>query len=596
VEEQFYLVFPALFIFAIKRHGLILKGRRISWVSRVITLVLFLTLTSFSYSVIQSFSNPQSAYFSSLTRAWELGIGALLALMPYQKKISTLPISRSILHVIGLSLIISSSVFIAGDGTFSAILLLIPVLGTSLILSADPSRLEATDTRQDPAIVKESIGLDSGEKSTKSTQNKTRMSSFLTLRPIRYIGKISFSLYLWHWPAIIFIGDRYPDWLATWYGKSAFVILIVMLSGLSYSLIETPFRTMTIERSFYRSQEDFEEKKIRISRGSISVIALALVTVMATVFVFASKTPDSELVPYSQNVPTQTTSSATPTQTPPTSEATQIPPELTDTAKTSTLLASWESKIRVGNSMTKFPPELISSIGHGWARIGQYKTVYDVNLSTNSPSLYVIGESTAPTFGDFVYEKFPGWSIHMRGFTGCGIDGIWDEKVDERWSDTLKNKCKSSWSDLKQELDKNQPKLIILIGRSYVPERFKSSIKYLRSMTENLLYIDQRPIAVRASLKTCLSSNNELTTSCFVEISTNDLKSAKLRASITESAGGFYLDTTPWVCIDGKCPLVIDNTIVLIDFSYHTAAAVKKFEPLFDEWLKNNPLFQKAIS
>ena len=85
VEEQFYLVIPALFILAVNIIRLRIIPTRASWKFRIRFLFSLIVLLSFIWSIVATSSSPASAYFSSLTRAWELGVGALLAVGTFER-------------------------------------------------------------------------------------------------------------------------------------------------------------------------------------------------------------------------------------------------------------------------------------------------------------------------------------------------------------------------------------------------------------------------------------------------------------------------------------------------------------------------------
>ena len=212
VEEQFYLVLPVLIL------GLVSWGRRRlhagrrfhgRWVTA--TVVGILTGASLAWSVVGTSLSPTSAYFSSLTRGWELGAGVLLALaLPRLGTLSSH--ARVVLGALGLVAIVAAAVLYDEGTPFPGWYALVPVLGAVGVLAA--------------GVETDGVGA-------------TRL---LTWRPVTWVGDLSYSIYLWHWPALVLgapllTGDD-PEWLE----KTVLLGAVVALSALTYQLVEQPFR------------------------------------------------------------------------------------------------------------------------------------------------------------------------------------------------------------------------------------------------------------------------------------------------------------------------------------------------------------------
>ena len=160
VEEQFYLLFPFL---------LIALGR-MSRNSRV-PAILLLAGVSFGASVGCSYWCPTANFYLLPTRAWELLIGAFLAAVSAQR-LPSVWLTESLCSV-GL-LAVLCAVFFYGRATrFPGLAALLPCGGTALIIGANGEKL-------------------------------TRVGRVLATRPLVFIGLISYSLYLWHWPMLVF--------------------------------------------------------------------------------------------------------------------------------------------------------------------------------------------------------------------------------------------------------------------------------------------------------------------------------------------------------------------------------------------------------
>lgn len=183
VEEQFYLAFPWLLVWL--RPGA--RGRTIAWICAL----------SFGLAVLQTWVDPGSAFYLAHTRVWELGLGALAALGPRRGGAGA--------AALGLGLIGWS---IWGTGLpHPGLGALPPVLGAVLVLGARPSAV----------------------------------GRVLGAAPLRGLGLVSYSLYLWHWPVLVYLGmalDGAPNPLQTALALAAALGLAVA----SWAWIEQPIR------------------------------------------------------------------------------------------------------------------------------------------------------------------------------------------------------------------------------------------------------------------------------------------------------------------------------------------------------------------
>lgn len=200
VEEQFYLVFPTLLALSW------IVGRRMKTSMRI-PLLAVVTTTSISLllALILAVSDkatpnfieqiPQvgswlSGFYSPVTRAWEFGVGALIALVLSSHKLVMPPFARKLLGFIGVAMVAASFVLISEATPFPGSWTLLPVTGTALLIA---------------------VGSMGGGSATSSQSPVTRI---LGTRPLVQIGDWSYSLYLWHWPFIVFAVYLYPS--LTW--------------------------------------------------------------------------------------------------------------------------------------------------------------------------------------------------------------------------------------------------------------------------------------------------------------------------------------------------------------------------------------------
>jgi peptidoglycan/LPS O-acetylase OafA/YrhL len=190
VEEQFYIFWPL---------ALLLSNRpphRRGW-------LLAILIASFIAGLFTVINHKDWAFYSPLTRAWELLVGCLLAdakLVRSEKS--------NLLSALGLTAIVGSALFLDRSVSFPGAYALLPAVGAALIIVSPNSAL-----------------------------NRVALSN----KPMVWTGLISYPLYLWHWPLLCYLGiirNGVPNFLEIW----ATVLAAVVLSALTFRYIETPFR------------------------------------------------------------------------------------------------------------------------------------------------------------------------------------------------------------------------------------------------------------------------------------------------------------------------------------------------------------------
>lgn len=198
VEEQFYILFP-LALVAIAR-----------WAQKRIVIVLsFLALISFGLNIAFVGIKPEATFYLMPTRAWELLAGSLLALYVARQQ-SSRPLAATVAGAAGLACLALTVALYREDFAFPGVFALLPVsAGVLLILSGSCGRSFA--------------------------------SRFLSLPPLTYIGKISYPLYLVHWPVNVFATAALgPGYGQGW--RVSMLLLSMALAAAIYHGIEGPVR------------------------------------------------------------------------------------------------------------------------------------------------------------------------------------------------------------------------------------------------------------------------------------------------------------------------------------------------------------------
>lgn len=194
VEEQFYLVWP-LILMLLARHR------------AAIPIAIALTVLSFGGNIVQTASNPVAAFFLPFSRFWELGAGAVLALL--HARAGGFAHGKAWMGWAGLLLLATAMVAVNRNSTFPGWWALLPVAGTVLLIA-------------------------SGE--------NARANRILSHRTLVYIGLISYPFYLWHWVLLVFARIIRFQKEPTVLMSLGLIVAAGLLAHLTYKFIEHPLR------------------------------------------------------------------------------------------------------------------------------------------------------------------------------------------------------------------------------------------------------------------------------------------------------------------------------------------------------------------
>ncbi len=213
VEEQFYLVVPILFWLAY-------RVRRLRTRSAMLSVLGIGMGASFALSIVGVARHPAASFYLLPTRAWELMLGSIVAFLPTSSALLERRGVRDLASALGLALVVVPGWVYSKGTPFPGLAAMAPCGGTALLIWANGR---------------------SGDRIP------TLVGCLLALRPLVFVGLISYSLYLWHWPLLAY--GQYHSFDPMTVGQRGFLVALgFILAYLSYRFVETPFRERRVAR------------------------------------------------------------------------------------------------------------------------------------------------------------------------------------------------------------------------------------------------------------------------------------------------------------------------------------------------------------
>ena len=535
VEEQFYLVVPALFLLGLTR-----ASRRPERVNRRLIVGILATMSALSigwciYSTTQL--SPTTAYFSTLTRAWQLGLGGLLAICVANRWLRLSNPVADVLGIVGLLLLGISFVFL-GSASYPGALALLPVTGALCVLASG-----SVVTRD---------GL---------TQK------LLSVRALTLIGLVSFSLYLWHWPLEIFAYHFRPGLAGSPLRIPLLLGGALVLSALSYAYVERPARRLSWNRFAARRPE--RARVVRRYALPTACLAAALAAVAVALGVgrstardsLAAATADESTVASWQHLLQQSIGIKT------------MPSNLNPP-----LAAVPED--REPMRCLSVDPVILKFCR--WGNPSATRTVF------------VIGDSHAYMWFTAIQEVFPPSQYTIQALTEAGCPNSDITPRDPERPDAGPT-CDAHRKWVWEMIASHKPDVVVMSDSANFADwaapdgsstatsdlgawqqGLTRSLRQIRPYTKRIVLIGQTPRA--KALADCLPQNMALKP-CYGD----DSYSSRLREferHAVGAVGGIFVDPAAWLCQGALCPPVIDGTAAYFDDNHITVSMEKKLAPL----------------
>lgn len=501
IEEQFYLVWPLLLAVGWKY----LRSRRALGVALAAVVVL-----SFLACVFLTFRLQPWAFFSLPTRAWELGVGGIVAFALHHRARILGPRSAAIVGWVGLLGLVATVALFTSSTPFPGYWAALPVITTALVILAG-----ATPTRYGP-------------------------SALLSLRGMAFVGAISYSLYLVHWPALVIpqaaVGYAHP--LPLWV-TLLIAVVCVPVAWVLYRFVEDPARS-------WRPLVNARPRRTLLAAlaGSLAAILVATTASLAT---------DSRDLSASEAAEASALTT-TPAFTP------FVPQNLRPTLRDA---SSDQPRIYADGCHRSFAETTPADCVYG---------------DRSAPRVVLFGDSHAAQWFPAVmgWAADNGYAVEVHTKSSCpSIDAtVFRDGVPytecSRWRDAVIDKIDTESPALVLIANFGTANLNIPADRSYVAAWTAALASTLTRISAPTAVIADTP-DLRQTPSVCLSARLQDTAACGLpraQALRADVHQAEIQAAAAD--GSPVIDLTDYLCSD-VCDPVIGDTLVYRDAHHLTA-------------------------
>ncbi len=547
VEEQFYLFWP-LALLALRR-----RPRRYRRLVAVMTTVV--AVASFFTCLWMTRAHPTGAFYLLPARMWELAIGGLVAVGGAAwRQVS--PNARGVAAWIGVAGVATAVLRFDGSIEFPGSAALLPVLGTALIL----------------------IGGGAGA---------APFAPVAVLRhpSLQWIGRRSYAIYLWHWPALVLAEAK---WGPLSLGQRFIAIgVAVSLAAASLRLVEDPVR----HSSWVTSRPN---RGLVLGASLCATVALVGAISLAVPRRFATATVAAAPV-LALDATTTTTPLAAGAPAGAPAAATLTGLVGNDLA---TLVAANQVVLAQGLTTSAVPSNMRPSLaklfddrpavyGDGCVAIGVDDTLNPCRYGkASSPTkIVLLGDSHAA-------QWFPplrtiadrnGLELIVLAKGGCPAASVSIPTA------TLARTC-PIWRDKAvQFIASEHPDLVILTGSRHYPNTddewrtgFNTTLSRLKGLTPRLLLLGDNPDS-REDPATCLSAHLNDVGSCVNHrIKAVETGKLEVEQAVAQQNGVRFVDTSDWLCTATDCPLIIGDILMFRDINHLTTFAADWFTPMLE--------------
>jgi peptidoglycan/LPS O-acetylase OafA/YrhL len=555
VEEQFYVVWPLVLLLVVGGTGLALRAWSVAF-RRICLALTLVVAVSLWLSWVQTAAASPFAYFGLHTRAWELGIGAALALLRPALRLLTRRAAQGA-ALLGVCMVVGSAVVMDESTPFPGTAALVPVLGTALLVAAGAR-------------------LPDGP-----------VSGTLSAPVPRYLGRISYAWYLWHWPVLVLATARWGQVTiaddgtasshASWQVVTVAVAVSLCLAVLSHHAVEQPIR----QAGFLKVS-----RRRSLTAGGLLVTTSLTASLALVVSTTASDDQGAVVAPAAEaDVPPPkadetegTTGEPRPTSARPTVDAAALrEPDTPEEARD-----NWPRKVApcyVAYEPTTVPPAHECRVGPAEGAERTIALVGDSHATAWYPAfrraaeehgwtLYLFGKSACPVVdvdvqragGTATYDRCSTWREHLHDRLDT-IEGL-DAVVIGRW-------MAYRTSTVQPDGSGSTPSTVGSIWRAGAERTFDR----LRRVAPRVVVMEDVPWPY-VDVPSCLSQNRRDVEKCaFPRSHRSDLDEALVKAEEAAAAKLVeHLDMSDVICPKATCQVVSSTGQIKYRDQHHLTA------------------------
>jgi peptidoglycan/LPS O-acetylase OafA/YrhL len=550
VEEQFYVVWPALLSLVL--FGVALGRRRFrrynSPVSerallRLLVVIVAAAIASLAWSIHDTEAHPISAYFSSFTRAWELALGAALAIA--SARVARIPArSRAVMGWLGLAAITAAGVLFSSSTPFPGYAALLPTGGSALVIAAG-------------------IG------------NRPRfgVGRLLALAPLRYIGDRSYTFYLWHWPVLI-LALQYKGHELSFRTNLLLLLAAFLLSVATYRLFENPIRRAKWSTT------------TTVSLWPVSASIVIVVAGFSLQFINNKNLASRQVTPPVARPPVRNSS------TPARADRSSGEQAVAATSRGEALPAVIAA-VRAARRGERIPANLTPPV----AELLNPDYAYSLNLLPDHPegcassdgrttsNICRLGDTSSSKMvvlmGDSHAEMWMPPIVGMAEQDGrVVVPLVKSGCTPNKWVESGEPECRAWYRWAVQQAKALHPDVMLVSGASggasggqadEIKRAFLSIAGAMKTSSTRVIVIaddegvDQQPVD-------CLLARGATMRSCTTTWPEDRFYFNNDLAAIANRRGFSVLPTRGWFCFENQCPMVVGRTIVYRDQGHITEA------------------------
>lgn len=538
VEEQFYLIWPVLMLAAV-----MIRRRRRALLHRVVIALGVLGVMSFGLSIWLTALTPASAYFSTFTRVWEFAVGGLVALLLQNRRLPRFLVF--LLVTGGLATIIVCVFTLHGSSAFPGAIAALPVLGTAAVIfgGAGTVRLPFWD-------------------------------HLAGLRPVQWLGEMSYSWYLWHWPVIVLLPFLIRAPLEDWHRVLVIAATLFLAWG-TRRFVEVPaMRARVLTPAPWRAFVASAVAIVVITGACFAVGAAARVTAENVVSALPSPEAGGCTGPNAlANV-----------------EACEVNAPVVDAEST-----AQDEYFTTPDECGDFLPIL---------SYGDKQTTHRCTFGDQPPTarVWLVGDSHAQQWQGALFSlaRERGWELTISFLGGCPVADVAFVGFREPTGDVERDRCRTYSADVTAQIEKERPDLVFtsMAARQQLADD-GSGRTAADQLASGLVHTWQRwsaagitvvpiadtPLNGQVRPPDCVVLRAHDPAGCEVSREVAAPTDPIIEAAKAAGEGVHLLDLTDRMCDKDVCFAAVGGVAVFYDADHLSLQYVLRLVPTIAEWL-----------